>query len=495
MSKINNAKALALGQGLSVLTSLLLLPYLSRSLSVDIYGSYGQVLFYVDVFKAFALLGLNKVVFIYISKNTNLQEVYSNNIFASFFAGLALAIICAMTSIFIANLFDNPLLVFPICIYSISIPFNTCFTCYSSLLVNEGKSKLLSWISILTNLFRAFVLLIIIQYMQSLIYIFIGLAVLSILQWFCIVYFSKIKVDRTLVKLKSWTTQIKEGLPLGLTSIMGTLYYLTDSFVVSSILTSQDYAILRNGAFQIPFISTLYSIIGLVLMKDLGAHLLKKDFKSVINLKSRAIIVSCVVVFPVTIFLIVFAKFWIPFLFSSLYQGSVIIFMIYNIMTLFRITSYENIIVLSEKGHKLPLIYVGSFLANLILSIPLTYLYGPGGSAVASIISFLFLITLLTRINLDLLNAKISDFISLKQVLLIALPSLILSVIPYVYFNFYTVSHISIWISVVLIGALLALTYHIILKSKVVSSSDIQSLLQIIPIPIIQKYLKHQYCE
>lgn len=495
MSKFNNAKALALGRGLTVLTSLILLPYLSRSLPISVYGSYGQVLFYIEIFKAFALFGLNKVVFIYISKSANVHEAYSNNIFASFFAGSILAIVCIISSTFISGIFDNPLLVLPISIYAITIPFDTCYLCYSSLLVNEMKSKLLSWIAILSNILRAALLLIIIQHVHNLVYIFLGLTFLSIVQCLATVYFSKIYMKIRLVKYKSWMAQVKQGFPLGLTSIMGTLYYLTDSLVVSSILTSQDYAILRNGAFQIPFISTLYSIVGLVLMRDLSDFVQKNDLRGIISLKSRAILLTCIIIFPITIFLIVYAKYWLPFLFSSVYAGSVLVFMIYNIMTLFRVTNYENVIVLSENGNKLPIIYLSSFLINVICSIPLTYLYGPSGSAVASIFSFLFLISFLTNLNLKYLQAKVTDFISSKQFFKIATPSLFLSVGPYLVIENLLSLKIPIWSTVLSIFLLLGLTYHLILKSRIVKFNDLESLIKIVPVPFIQKLLITQYCK
>lgn len=495
MNKFNNAKALALGQGITVLASFLMLPYLSRSLPKFEYGSYGQVIFYISVFNSIALIGLNKVIFIYLSKSIKKEITYTNNLFACLLMGSILTGICALSSPLISMSFKNPTIIIPVIIFSFTIPFETLFTCYSSILVNENKSSLLAFSSVVASLIKYSSLFLVIQYTDSFLLIFICMLLASIFQLLLVVVLSKITLEFDKISSEHWKNQIKMGIPLGLTSIIGTIYYVTDGFIVSSILSTEDYAVLRNGAFQIPFISTLYTIIGIVLMGDIGAYIQNQEKSKIVSLKARAISLAIIVIYPVTIFLIVFANHWIPYLFTSLYQGSVVIFMIYNIMTLFRITSYESIIVLSEKGALLPPIYIKSFLINVLLSVPLTYYMGPSGSAIATIVSFLYLIVCLTQLNLSYLKVPLSDLVNLKHLAQITIIVLIIALSPYVLGRLVNLNHFGPWLLPIIVFILLGLTYHILFKSNYVKRKDKISFFDVIPIPLVKQFCVDLYCK
>jgi len=316
----------------------------------------------------------------------------------------------------------------------------------------------------------------------------------SIFQFILIAGLAKLSLDFSKISVLNWKSQIKLGIPLGLSSIIGTLYYLTDGFIVSFILNEEEYAILRNGAFQIPFISTIYSIIGIALMSDISNYIQNQEKSKIVLLKSRAISLAIVVIYPITIFLIVFAKHWIPYLFTSVYQGSVLIFMVYNIMTLFRVTSYESIIVLSENAALLPAIYTKSFLINVLLSVPLTYYLGPLGSAIATILSFFYLIKFLTKLNLEYLNVPISDLVNLKHLTQITAICILLSLCPYGLNFIINMNQISQWLLPITVSIMLALTYHLLFKSNYIIEKDKESFFKMIPIGIIKQFCFKQYC-
>ena len=57
MSKLQQILFLLFGRGFNVLLSLLFLPYLARALDMVDYGSYGQTLLVVEIFKAILTCG------------------------------------------------------------------------------------------------------------------------------------------------------------------------------------------------------------------------------------------------------------------------------------------------------------------------------------------------------------------------------------------------------------------------------------------------------
>ena len=77
--------------------------------------------------------------------------------------------------------------------------------------------------------------------------IFIATTLSFFLQFLIINYFTKVSLA---IRAFDWgivKRHIIAGFPLGLTSILGVLYYMVDSFIVSAMLSPEDYAILKTG--------------------------------------------------------------------------------------------------------------------------------------------------------------------------------------------------------------------------------------------------------
>ena len=77
-SKSKKVLILTIGNGLNILINFLTLPYLVRTLSVENYGSYGQVLMIVSLLQGIFTFNLNQIATVYFSQEKyTAQEVFS----------------------------------------------------------------------------------------------------------------------------------------------------------------------------------------------------------------------------------------------------------------------------------------------------------------------------------------------------------------------------------------------------------------------------------
>ena len=59
--------------------------------------------------------------------------------------------------------------------------------------------------------------------------------------------------------------------------------------MISNMLSVEDYAIYRNGAFEVPFIATLYGSIGAIVLQDVARLWNSKRNVDILELKKDVI--------------------------------------------------------------------------------------------------------------------------------------------------------------------------------------------------------------
>lgn len=491
MNKIKKIQSLVIGEGISLIVSFLLLPYLAKALHPIQYGSFGQIIFYVDIFKSIALMGLHKVIFIYLNENNEDKDtIVLNNLCSCLFSGILILIICICLEPLTSYLFKNTTIKYGIIFYALSIPFQIGATCLSSILVFKNKTTEVRNVVLFTNLLRYFTTFISIQFHLPFECIFIGISSTYLIQFLIMLYFADIKLDISKINYDLMKNQIYFGVPLGLTSLLGTLYYFLDSFLVSTLLNVKDYAIFRNGTFQIPFLSSLYGIIGLVIMPDLSRYYYEGNKKQVVKTYGNTAVITAVFLYPILLHLILYSKFFFKLLFLDIYQVSIPIFMIYNIMLVFRVADFESLIILTKHSNILPKIYLLSIITNLFLGILFTLYWGVVGTVCATIVSFIILVWLITNKSSEYLETKTLHLFQLSKILKVFFISLFFSV------NSYLIS--VFWESnIVLVFIILMLTtlanYHFVLKSNIIDTSTKMQIFNLLKNKNVQIRLKNLY--
>ena len=476
MSRTIKFLALTFSEGLNVLVGFLFLPYLARAMDVSDYGTYGQAIMVILFLQGVFACGLGKVVFVFLA---NEDYPKSKTLYANLAGGFATGSIAAIVAILVAPLiglqFDNPEVVSLIRVYALALPFMLMATSLNSALIFFDKVRESATIAVFTNLIRVGLIVTAVQVFDSLVLIFCALIFVTIIKilWAYVSLPTFVKVDKNYDRRVVFD-QIKSGWPLGIASILGIALYSTDGYMVSAMLDVEQYAVYKNGAFQIPFISSIYGAVTAILLPDVSKYFFQRDFNQILNLKKKVIANTAMLIFPIVVFCIVFAEPLVITYLSEKYAASYPIFMVYNLMLLARFTSYDDLFVASNNNSKMPKIYLIALIANMVLNYFLIQWIGPLGAAIASVISFYILIALLFSKGVSFLEKRPREFFEVRRLggallLAIAMSLLFKWLSTYIMINAITL--------IFILGVYLVITYHFIIKLQLIDRNIITGFL------------------
>lgn len=445
-------------------------------MSVPDYGTYGQVLMIISFAQGLFALGLGKVIFTYLAnEDIDQSESLYSNISVGFVSGAIAAMLVCLLAPLIADQFDNQRIVYLLRIYAWVIPFFLSATAMNATLIFFGKVKESAVITVASNLLKVSLVVMAVQLYSSLPLIFIALIVTALVR--LLLCYSRLPKK---IKLKKkWSLeiskrQLKSGWPLGIASMLGVAFWSTDGYMVSAMLDVEQFAIYKNGAFQIPFISSIYGSITAILLPDVSKFFFKKNFDEIVRLKKKVIINTAMLIFPVVVFCIIFAKPLIITYLSIKYEASYPIFMVYNFMLLARFTSYDDLFIATNNNSKMPLIYIMALVVNIILNYFMIISWGPIGSAVASVISFYFLISILFYKGVGFIGRKPKEFFDLPKIFGCIILTAIFSLMFYYGYSFVNGSSTLL---LLFMGLYMILVYHIIIKFRFIDKTIITGIL------------------
>jgi len=184
--------------------------------------------------------------------------------------------------------------------------------------------------------------------------------------------------------------QANFSLPLGFSSLVNKINRYADKFIVSILLPATAYAEYTIGAQEVPVIRVIPFAVGSVLISRYVALQLDEKKDELLELWYKGVEKVSLLVIPLTILSIVIASDLIALIAESEgtdYRNAVLPFQIYNLIVLMRVTHYGSI--LQAFGDTKGVFYLSLNLvvANIVLSIPFTMLYGINGTATATLIA------------------------------------------------------------------------------------------------------------
>ena len=413
MSNVKKIATLSIGQGINILVNFLFLPYMARALDYGSYGSYGQTILIVTLFSAGLSAGLSQIIFVYLNNNSK-TDTLSNNILAGFFLGILGVILLVIISPFISKWLGNPVLEYLIYVYSFSLVFIIPNQSFNSFLIFSNKVKKSMWLILITNLFKIGLVVISIQLFQSVYYALLGIVISQFILF--IINIIIVKDSLILVfNFKLIFEQIKKGFPLGLTALVGTLILYTDGIMISKMCGVDIYAVYRNGAIEVPFISSLYGAIAAIILPEIAKLFSQGKFKEIAKLKKKVIMNTMMITYPVLLFLLFNSEEIILIYLGDKYQNSAIIFQIFNLTLLMRVNDYHDIMISANQTKKIFVYYLLVFLVNFLLNFLFIGYFGALGAAISTVISLFLFALLLFRSTLKIIKMRIQDFIDFKS--------------------------------------------------------------------------------
>lgn len=418
-----NALLLAQSKVITLLLSMATTMILARTLSLDEYGTYSELLTISSIAVSIFSLGLPNALNYFLPRCQGTDE--KRKFIGFYFILITVLSVVLMGAMVccnhaIATYYDNPHLI-TYSYFLIIVPWTKLIiSSRSNLLVAEGYVVRETVYAIANGLLLAVIATLTIIN-QANFDIYIGLYVVVECLFAGLVYVEAYRISEKKIKINIDWNAIKELLkytiPLGLSTAVSTINLDLDKLIIGAVMDETSVAVYANAGKELPFslISTSFTAIFLpqivLLIKDKKIDGAVKRWKDIM-LINYIILVFCVAAS------IVFAPQIISLLYSEAYLDGVGIFRIYSLTLLLRITYWAMI--LNAYGRTKEILYnsVACLAINVCLNYLLYNLIGFTGPAYATIISIFAIAALQIVRTSKLLKISVRQIIPFKQFIL-----------------------------------------------------------------------------
>ncbi|MBV1911054.1 MAG: oligosaccharide flippase family protein [Kangiellaceae bacterium] len=398
--------------------------FLTRYFTKYEYGTYLQVMLIANFAVYFAVFGIPSSVYYFLPRSAEKKRLVKNTMILLFVISFLVSICIYLSIDLLAKGFNNPnlleygwliaafiLLQIPIKLYEpfmvstknvarfvmVNATFNVGF------LLAILIPVLLDWklVEVLYSLFYFFIAQLIAVYIMT-IYTFFNLE-------------DDPEGDDYLIK-----EQLAYSLPIGFTGAIAQLGIAIDKMIVSGYYDPEELAVYTRGAMEIPMLNVIANSLGNILMPRFVEEYHKGNIDAVMTLWHSSIKMMAMFIYPTLVYFLLVADHLIPFLFTDAYLDSVIIFQVYTLGLLTRITSYDAIV---RAVGKTKILFKMSILAvslNILFTVILIELIGIVGAPLATVIvgtvlRFVYLVVITKLMSVSLM--AVFPWISLAKLI------------------------------------------------------------------------------
>jgi O-antigen/teichoic acid export membrane protein len=194
-----------------------------------------------------------------------------------------------------------------------------------------------------------------------------GLLLISVVRWIWLIILLRRYSEMTV----SWQF-MKEHLylatPLILTTLISGSAQYTDGVIVSAVYRDPEwFAWFRYGAKEFPLALLLANGLSSAMLPEFSTRSRMKESLEKIKLKSKRLMHA---LFPVTMVIMLFARWFYPRIFNPDFQKSADVFLVYTLLVIPRLVFPQTLIIGRKKTH----ITLIAAILELILNIPLSLL-------------------------------------------------------------------------------------------------------------------------
>jgi O-antigen/teichoic acid export membrane protein len=375
-------------------TQFLVLIILSRYCALNDYATYRQVFLPFEVLAPLIGLGLSSSIFYFYPRYLNKIKLLFNSMLIIFLTSLLFEILMIFGFNYLISTFLNNDSIKQFLFYTgIFSFFSLSNTVLFSFLILEDKTKTNIIINFISNLIQLILLLIIVSYYNNLENIIILRVIVYMFSFLLLCnktgVFKNFKINMINV-FEECKEIIKYSYPLSFSLMIGVVSYQLDKVIVSSFCTKEQFAIYVNGAFEIPLIAIVTSSLAGASFGMFTNYCKEGDFEKANILFKKVTTISALIIFPSFVYLFLYAKEFVIFVFGKTYTDSYIVLRVYLLLLPIRIIQYGNILIALGKSKVLMKRSVIELIINLILSILLFKFIGYLGVALGTVISVLF---------------------------------------------------------------------------------------------------------
>ena len=410
---------------IGVVTSMLL----ARFRTLSEYGTYSQIIMVTELVSSILLLGLPNSINYFLAKGETPKDrqdflsVYST---LSTILTIVIGICLYLAMPLIISHFNNPFIrdfAYVFVVY----PWSSLFiNSLSSVCIVYGKSNKLIYF----NLANALIVLVILliakiagmsfhQYMLMYIGCLFFFAIVALIWSHNLSGGISIKLEFGLIK-----DIFIFSIPLGLASATGSISLELGKLVIGRFFSVDEYAIFANASRELP-VTIIATTLTAVLLPQIVRLTKKGDHSKAVSLWGNAIEISMCFMCLFVGALIVFAPDVLSLFYSEKYvtEGGVIVFRIYSIILLFRVTYWGMI--LNATGNTKFVFYSSllSLLLNFVANIASIYLLGFIGPAISSLIVSITLCYVQLKFTTKVTDIPFRDIFPWKNIMKLILTS------------------------------------------------------------------------
>lgn len=212
-----------------------------------------------------------------------------------------------------------------------------------------------------------------------------------------------------------WARQMRYSLPIGLASAVDTVGRRLDQVVIGLFYPPARFAIYTVGAFEVPIFALLSSALGSVLTPEFVRWHAAGDVRRLLRVWHEATAKMGLLIFPTVAGLLVAAPDLITVLYTQEYEESTVLFRIYLMVLLVRVTQYSVILRATGRTGVIFWATVGFLASKLVLAVAFIKLMGFIGPAVASVLGYYIYVWLLLRQISYALEVPMSEVMPWRQ--------------------------------------------------------------------------------
>ena len=406
---------------ISTITGMLLV----RFRTLEEFGTYSALLLVINLFTALLMLGLpNSINYFMARAEDDGQKKHFMSVYYSVITALSLGIGCLLVFAIplIEAYFKNTDIKYFFYYLALFPWASTIINSLDNVLVFYKKTGMLIVYKILYSLFMLLAVLSI-QWIglgfQSYMIVYVFLNVVFSVSVYVICFKVtggiKIAVDKQLIK-----AVFAFSIPIGLSTLVGTLSAEIDKLLIGRLMDSSQFAIYSNAAKELPLTIVATSITA-VLLPRVSLMVKNKCTKEAVKLWGDATVLSFIVMALIVSGIIVYGEDVMTLLYSEKYLPGLSVFRIYSLTLLVRCTYFGMILNCLGQTKKILVCSIANLVLNAILNPLFFYIFGMIGPALATLVSMLAIMFLMLYMTAKASEVSYSMVFPWKKMLIILL--------------------------------------------------------------------------
>lgn len=471
-SLAGNALKLSVANIITLTISMLSAMLLSRFRSLDEYGTYSQLIMTANLVTIFFMLGLTSSVNYFIPKANN--EIEKQQFISVYFSvitilSLVTGIVLFASVNFISSYFENEeikryslfLLIYPLSLSIISSASNI-FVVYS-------KTRILLIFRVLNSIFLLLAI-IGVQVLELSFSTYMNIFILlELLFSFCVYILTfhisggyKFKID-----LKFIAEIFRFTIPIGLSSVVGTLSLQLDKLLIGRMFDVSQMAIYSNASKELP-ISFIAHSISAVVLPHVTMLIKNNQRKKAMQIWKDSISLSFQFMCFFSVALFVFAPQILTILYSEKYVSGASVFRIYSLVLMLRTTYFGTLLNAVNKTKYIIYISLSQLLLNVILNLLFFRIFGYIGPAIATLVSMALSSYIYLVMYKYIEGTNVHDIISVKEIGKIILINFVMAMGVLLFIKIFDIGTSSTDIVVsIIVGFIWMLLYLFVSKKQI----------------------------